>query len=96
MTYVTLTGSNDFDAAVEMYTSINRWEDAIRLTERTNGEMVPHMRQRYLSWLSDTKQLGVAGAFVEKEGDLHKAIDYYLEAGLPGRAAKIMLRNPVS
>ena len=88
--------SNDFDAAVEMYTSINRWEEAIRLTERTNSEMVPHMRQRYLTWLSETKQLGVAAGFVEKEGDLHKAIDYYLEAGLPGRAAKIMLRNPVS
>ena len=88
--------AGDFDSAVEMLTSINRWEEAIQLTERTNSEMVPHMRQKYLSWLADTKQLGMAGAFVENEGDLHKAIDYYLDAGLPGKAAKILLRNPVS
>ena len=84
------------DSAVEMYTSINRWEDAIRITDRLNSEMVPHMRKRYLDWLTETKQLGVAGAYVEKEGDLYKAIDYFLDAGLPGRAAKILLRNPVS
>lgn len=88
--------AGDFDSAVEMLTSINRWEEAIQLTERTNSEMVPHMRQKYLSWLADTKQLGMAGTFVENEGDLHKAIDYYLDAGLPGKAAKILLRNPVS
>ena len=56
--------------------------------------MVLHIRQRYLAWLKETKQLGIAGAFTEADGDLHKAIDYYLEAGLPGKAAKGMV-NPI-
>ena len=43
--------------------------------------------------LKDTRQLGVAGAFSEKEGDHERAISYYMEAGLPGKAAKVMLRN---
>lgn len=30
------------------------------------------------------------------KGDIQKAIDLYLNAGLPAKAAKIMLRNPVS
>ena len=51
------------------------------------------MRQRYLHWLKETKQLGVAGQFSEAEGDLHKAIQYYMEAELPGKAAKVILRN---
>jgi intraflagellar transport protein 172 len=75
---------------------VNKWEDAIRLTERVNAEMVPHIRQRYMTWLSETKQLGIAGGFAESEGNHHKSIDYYLDAGLPGKAAKILLRNPVS
>ena len=41
----------------------------------------------------ETRQLGVAGAFSEKEGDHERAISYYMEAGLPGKAAKVMLRN---
>ena len=51
------------------------------------------MRQRYVQWLKDTRQLGIAGAFSEKEGDLERAISYYMEAGLPGKAAKVMLRH---
>jgi len=51
------------------------------------------MRQRYLSWLKETKQLGIAGQFSEAEGDLQKAIQYYQEAELPGKAARLILRN---
>lgn len=55
--------------------------------------MVTHMRQRYVQWLTETRQLGVAGAYSEKEGDHERAISYYMEAGLPGKAAKVMLRH---
>ena len=51
------------------------------------------MRQRYLAWLKETKQLGIAGQFSEAEGDLQKAIQYYMEGELPGKAARLILRN---
>ena len=51
--------------------------------------MVPHMRQQYLQWLKETNQLGIAGQFSENDGNLQKSIEYYLEAGLPGKAAKV-------
>jgi hypothetical protein len=44
------------------------WEDAIRLATRYNPETVNHLRQRYLTWLRDTRQMGLAGSFVESEG----------------------------
>ena len=54
-----------------------------------NPEMVPHMRQQYLQWPKETNQLGIAGQFSENDGNLQKSIEwYYLEAGLPGKAAK--------
>ena len=54
-----------------------------------NPEMVPHMRQQYLQWPKETNQLGIAGQFSENDGNRQKSIEwYYLEAGLPGKAAK--------
>ena len=44
--------------------------------------------RNYYQWLMDTNQEGKAGEMKEREGDFMAAINLYMKAGMPARAAR--------
>lgn len=49
------------------------------------------LRRGYYQWLMDTQQEERAGELQESQGDGPAAISLYLKAGLPARAARLVL-----
>lgn len=49
------------------------------------------LRRGYYQWLMDTQQEERAGELKESQGDGLAAISLYLKAGLPARAARLVL-----
>ena len=47
------------------------------------------LRRNYYQWLMDTSQEERAGELKEIEGDYHAAINLYMKAGMPARAARL-------
>lgn len=52
------------------------------------------LRRSYLAWLTETAQDEKAGEVKEREGDFQGAINLYLKAGLPAKAARLALSRP--
>ena len=52
--------------------------------------------RNYYQWLMDTNQEGKAGEAKEKEGDFMAAINLYMKAGMPARAARLATSRDVS
>jgi len=55
-----------------------------------------NLRKKYYQWLMDTHQEGRAGELKEREGDDMAAINLYMKAGLPARAARTVCSRDVS
>jgi len=55
-----------------------------------------NLRTKYYQWLMDTHQEGRAGELKEREGDDMAAINLYMKAGLPARAARTVCGRDVS
>lgn len=53
------------------------------------------LRRNYYQWLMESGQEGKAGELKETEGDLVAAIQLYLKAGMPARAARLVINEPV-
>lgn len=51
------------------------------------------LKKTYYQWLQETDQFEQAGAVKEREGDLQGAINLYLKANLPAKAAKLVSHN---
>lgn len=52
------------------------------------------LRGNYYHWLTETGQDEKAGEVKEREGDSQGAINLYLKAGLPAKAARLALSRP--
>lgn len=53
--------------------------------------MLDKLRRGYYEWLLDTQQEEKAGEVQEGQGDYLAAINLYLRAGLPARAARLAM-----
>ncbi|KAI3378372.1 hypothetical protein SNEBB_000136 [Seison nebaliae] len=84
---------NDIEGAIEMYILVDKWKDAINLAEQRNYVKLPELLEKYFSWLEETKQHQKAGELKEKEGQFIDAIENYMTAGMPTKAAMVVLRN---
>lgn len=51
------------------------------------------LRRSYFSWLIETKQYEKAGEMKESEGDHAGAVNFYLQAGLPAKAAWLAMNR---
>ena len=76
--------------AMEMYQELHKWEDAIRVAEIRNHPDVETLRKNYFQWLIDTRQEGRAAWLKEREGEYYEAVQLYLKAGLPAKAALLV------
>ncbi|CAH2245239.1 intraflagellar transport 172 homolog [Pelobates cultripes] len=77
--------------AMEMYQSLHMWEDSIAVAKAMGHPELENMRRTYLQYLADSKQEERAGEVRELEGDYIMAVNLYLRAGLPAKAAKLCM-----
>lgn len=76
-----------------MYQSIYKWEEAIDIAEAKNHPNADKLKRNYTQWLQETEQHEVAALLKEKEHDYLGAINLYLRANIPIRAAKILMNS---
>ena len=53
------------------------------------------LEESYLQWLLDSGQEERAGELKEHSGDLPSAVSLYMKAGLPAKAARILMSHEV-
>lgn len=80
---------------IAMYEGLMKFDSAIRVAEQTRHVSEIDMKRRYFDFLLETKQYDLAAQQKEKSGDYIGAIDLYLKANLPGKAARIVLNRKI-
>nr|XP_057921402.1 intraflagellar transport protein 172 homolog [Doryrhamphus excisus] len=85
---------NAIDEAIEMYQELHMWDKCIAVAEAKGHPELETLRRNYYQWLTDTGQHETAGEVKENEGDFQGAINLYLKAGLPAKAARLAMSKP--
>lgn len=80
---------NHVDEAMEMYQEMHMWDEAIEVAEAKMHPELENLKRSYYQWLMNTGQEEAAGELKEKEDDHLAAINLYMKAGLPARAARV-------
>ncbi|OWF38575.1 intraflagellar transport protein 172 homolog [Mizuhopecten yessoensis] len=80
---------NHVDEAMEMYQEMHMWDEAIEVAEAKNHPELDNLKRSYYGWLMETGQEEKAGEVKEQEEDYMAAINMYMKAGLPARAARL-------
>jgi len=83
------------DEAIEMYQTLHRWDDAIKVAEQASHKDVEQMKSDYFGYLRDSGQEETAAELKAQEGDYVTAINLYLKGGYPARAAHIVKQHDV-
>ncbi|XP_048583111.1 intraflagellar transport protein 172 homolog [Nematostella vectensis] len=79
------------DEAIEMYQELHKWDEAIAVAEATGHPELENLRSNHYHWLSETGQEEKAGVVKEVEGNYMEAINLYMKAGLPAKAARLAM-----
>ena len=85
-----LLDHNEVEESMEMYQELHKWEDVIKIAEKINHPDVANLKMNYFDWLITTNQKDKAAELRENEGEYLEAIELYLKAGLPVRAANVV------
>lgn len=83
------------DECIEMYQKLFKYEEAIRVAELSRHPDTQDMRMAYFQYLLDSNQEEKAAVLKEQEYDFQQAVNLYLKAGLPARAAQVILNNNI-
>ena len=73
----------------------NFWQKFELLFVLQNHPQLENLRKKYYQWLMETHQESKAGELKEQEGDDMAAINLYMKAGLPARAARAVCSRDV-
>lgn len=84
------------DGAIEMYQTMQQWDQAIRVAEARNHEDCDSMKRNYYSYLIESRQEEKAALLKEREQDYLAAINLYLKGNLPARAAQLITEQNLS
>uniref|UniRef100_A0A8C7LHJ3 Intraflagellar transport 172 n=1 Tax=Oncorhynchus kisutch TaxID=8019 RepID=A0A8C7LHJ3_ONCKI len=82
---------NAIDEVMEMYQELHMWDDCIAVAESKGHPELDNLRHSYYQWLMETNQDEKAGEVKEGEEDFTGAINLYLKAGLPAKAARLAM-----
>ncbi|KAM6905680.1 intraflagellar transport protein 172 homolog [Lycodopsis pacificus] len=85
---------NSIDEAIQMYQELHMWDDCIAVAEAKGHPELDSLRGKRYQWLTETGQDEKAGEVKESEGDFQGAINLYLKAGLPAKAARLAISHP--
>lgn len=91
-----LLDKNEVEKAMDMYQEMHKWDEVIRIAEKTNYEDLDSLKSNYFQWLMDTKQESKAAEIKEEEGQYAEAIELYLKSSLPVRASNVINDYSVS
>jgi intraflagellar transport protein 172 len=83
------------DECIEMYQKLFKHDEAIRVAEQNRHPDAIEMRRAYFQYLLDTNQEEQAASLKEREKDFIQAINLYLKAGTPGKAAQVIISNDI-
>ena len=75
---------------MDMYQQLHMWDASIRVAEQTHHPEVDHLRQQYVDWLLESGQEAKAAELREREGAYVVAVQLYLKARMPSRAAAVL------
>ncbi|KAA0708383.1 Intraflagellar transport protein 172 -like protein [Triplophysa tibetana] len=78
---------NAVEEAMEMYQELHMWDECIAVAETRGHPELDNLRRSYYSYLMDTNQNEKAAEVKESEGDITGAVNLFLKAGLPAKAA---------
>uniref|UniRef100_A0A8C9QX79 Intraflagellar transport protein 172 homolog n=1 Tax=Scleropages formosus TaxID=113540 RepID=A0A8C9QX79_SCLFO len=84
---------NAVDEVMEMYQELHMWDECIAVAETKGHPELDNLRRSYYQWLMETNQDEKAGEVKESAGDLQGAINLYLRAGLPAKAARLAMSH---
>ncbi|XP_072782279.1 intraflagellar transport protein 172 homolog isoform X2 [Taeniopygia guttata] len=79
------------EEAMDMYQELHMWDECIEVAKAKGHPMLEKLRRDYYQWLLDTQQEEKAGEVQEGQGDYLAAISLYLRAGLPAKAARLVM-----
>ncbi|XP_065670042.1 intraflagellar transport protein 172 homolog isoform X3 [Hydra vulgaris] len=82
------------DEAMEMYQELHKWDEALAIAEAKRHPELEALQTTYFQWLMKSGQEEKAGEVKENNGEYGEAINLYLKANLPARAARLALRIP--
>ncbi|KAE8605809.1 hypothetical protein XENTR_v10015326 [Xenopus tropicalis] len=84
---------NDVLEAMKMYHDLHWWEEFIAVPGAKEHPEFETLRRSHLQYLTETHQEERAGEVFEQEGDYITALNLYLRAGLPTKAARLCLAH---
>ncbi|XP_078397553.1 intraflagellar transport protein 172 homolog isoform X1 [Cetorhinus maximus] len=82
---------NAVDKAMDMYQELHMWDECIMVAEAKGHPELDNLRRSYYKWLMETNQDEKAGEVKENDGEYAGAVNLYLKAGLPAKAARLAL-----
>ncbi|CAI9571384.1 unnamed protein product [Staurois parvus] len=82
---------NAVTEAMVMYQELHMWDECIAVAETKGHPELESLKRNYLRYLSDSQQEEKAGEVREQEGDYISAVNMYLHAGLPAKAARLCM-----
>uniref|UniRef100_A0A2K5SBP3 Intraflagellar transport 172 n=1 Tax=Cebus imitator TaxID=2715852 RepID=A0A2K5SBP3_CEBIM len=82
---------NAMEEAMGVYQELHRSDECIVVAEAKGHPALENLCRSYYQWLMDTQQEERAGELQESQGDRLVAISLYLKAGLPAKAAWLVL-----
>ncbi|XP_056873005.1 intraflagellar transport protein 172 homolog [Takifugu flavidus] len=85
---------NAVDEVIEMYLELHMWDECIAVAEARGHPELDNLRKNYFEWLIQTGQYNKAGAVKENQRDFQGAVNLYLKAGLPTKAARLAIDQP--
>ena len=91
-----LLAHNKVDEAIGMYEELLLYTEAIAVAERKNHPDVESKRKKFYQYLIDNKQEEAAASMKEKEGEYLQAINLYLSASMPGKAARVITDHGIT
>lgn len=83
------------DEAMEMYQEVHKWDESLAIAEAKRHPELDNSRTYYLQYLMKSGQEEKAGEVKENNGEYMEAINMYMKANLPVRAARLALRVQV-
>ncbi|XP_074541957.1 intraflagellar transport protein 172 homolog [Halichoeres trimaculatus] len=85
---------NAIDEAIAMYQELHMWDDSIAVADAKGHPELDSLRENRYQWLTSTGQDEKAGEVKESEGDFQGAVNLYLKARLPTKAARLAISRP--
>lgn len=64
-----LLNHNEVEAAMDMYKSLKKWDESIRIATKQNLPNLNDLKKKYMDWLKSTNQEDKAAEVLEKDGE---------------------------